>query len=610
MDRYVAAMGAGLFLAGCMGSLGAGEDGEPVPMGPASDTWMLEATNEGSDVYIPLEQAAAQIRGTANGDAPPVTVQVGLADAMGTVTPSAGGGFTSNVSVDPGMSLVQITATDGEGHRRDAHRPVLRADYIPEGEVRTDAAALVADDAMVSTLAAAAGDQIGGLDLSGFITPGAPLIEQSGCIIYADSLSHAPPTLDLAVTPEGNLRATARLSDITVNFHGQCNALGQNIRIRDSSQIDETTAELSMNLTPIEPAPGECISGFTSSDVGFELTDFDIDLRLSGCGLLCLAGEIVGELAEGLLRGMLEDQIRESLDGVIDPQLAMLDLFGDPEPIDFLGTPVEIGLCMTDLGPEMGQLTARLGTSVTGPGGNLHMAPGAPALPAQPDLSTPGAIYLDPALVGQIVYSVWNGGGLTFSDLSEIAPDAPSFPVSAIATAPEVRRHLEEAGISQTENLMVGIDAAMPPLVRAATPEEAAMGADIFIEIGDLRLVLGTPRGVLFTLSTYVSLPLALEATPSGALAPRTITEQMELAVWLADTSVPQLGNRAIDQLITLITPLLQEQVPGLLAGAEIQLPDIGGPLLVSEVNPTPGGSLEVILGAGDPAAPMMPPSP
>ena len=73
-----------------------------------------------------------------------------------------------------------------------------------------------------------------------------------------------------------------------------------NIRIRDSSQVDETTAELSMNLTPIAPAtPGECVSGFTSSDVSFELTEFDIDLRLSGCGLLCLAGELVGEIAEG-----------------------------------------------------------------------------------------------------------------------------------------------------------------------------------------------------------------------------------------------------------------------------------------------------------------------
>lgn len=604
MDRCAAAMGAGLFLAGCMGSLGSAGDEEVPPMGPSGASWSLEASNEGSDVYLPLEQASAQIRGTASGDAPPVTVQVGLPGALSNVTPSAGA-FSSSVSVEPGMSLVHVTATDGEGHRRDAHRPVIRADYIPEGQTRADAATLVVDDALVATLAGAAASEIGGLDLSGFITPGAPLIMESGCTIYADSLSHSPPTLDLGVTPEGNLRATARLADITVNFHGTCNALGQNITIRDSSQIDETTAELSMNLTPIEPAPGECISGFTSSDVNLELTEFDIDLRLSGCGLLCLAGELVGELAEGLLRDKLEEQIRGQLDGVIDPQLAMLSLFGEPEPIDFLGTPVEVGLCLTDLGPEMGQLTARLGSSVTGPGGNPHMAPGAPALPAQADLTTPGALYLDPALVGQIVYSVWNAGGLTFSDLSAISPDAPSFPISAIATGPEVRRHLEETGVPPTENLQVGIDAAMPPLVRAATPDEAAMGADLFIEIGDLRLVLGTSRGVLFTLSTHISMPLALEATPSGALSPVVLDDQTELTVWLADTSVPMLSNRAIDQLVMLITPLLQEQVPALLAGAEIQLPDIGGPLLVSDINPTPGGSLEVILGGG---APMMSP--
>lgn len=597
--------GAGLFLAACMGNLGSSADAGMPPPGSDPTSWALSADTESSDRYLPLEQASATIRGDVTATAQPVQVQIGEPGAMQSVTAS-GGAFTATQSVDPGMSLVRVVATDAEGRHRDAHRSVLRADYVPEGDALADAAALVVDDGMLDTLSAAAASQISGLDLSGFITPGMPLLSEAGCTIYADSLSHSPPTLSLSITDDGNLRATARLEDIRVGFHGQCSLLGNDITIRDSSEVDETVAELSMNLTPIEPvAPEQCISGFTSSDVSFALTEFDIDLRLGGCGLLCLAGELVGEIAEGALRGMLEDRISGQLDGLIDPQLAMLDLFGEPSALDFLGTPVEVGLCLTDLGPEMGQLTARLGTEVTGPGGNPHMAPGAPALPAMAELSTPGAIYLDPALVGQIVYSVWNGGGLRFEDLSAIAPDAPSFPVSAIATAPEVRSYLTDQGVPSTENLRVGIDAVMPPLVRAATPDEAMSGADLFLEIGDLRIALGSSRGDLFTISTHVRLALALEPTPEGALAPTVLADQSEFTAWLSATEVPELSNRAIDGLLELVTPLLREQIPGLLGGAAIQLPDLGGPILVSDVAPTPGGTLEVVL-ASDP---MMPPS-
>ncbi|MGE0790484.1 MAG: hypothetical protein AB7S26_32705 [Sandaracinaceae bacterium] len=597
-----------LGIAGCMGSLG--PDGETMlEPTPDPDTWALDVESEGSDRYLMLDQANAMIRGTTTATSQPVDVQVGMdPGAMSSVSPS-GGAFGASVSVDPGLSLAYVTATDGDGRHRDAHRSILRASYVPEGDPLMDAAALTVDETMLGTLSAAAAGSVSSLDLTSFFMPGSELLNAMGCVIYAGSMSHSPPTLDLAITDAGELRAIARVSDIRVSFYGQCNLLGQSITIRDNSEVDETTAELSMTLNPIPPAaPGECVSGFTSSDVGFELTSFDIDLRLSGCGLLCLAGELVGEIAEGMIKSKLEEQIRDQLDGVIDPQLAMLNLFGEPSQIEFLGTPVEIGLCLTGLGPEMGQLTARLGTRVTGPGGNPHESPGAPALPATADLSTPGAIYLDPALVGQIVYSVWNGGALTIDDISAIAPDAPAFPVSAIGTSPEVRRYLNERNVPAGENLRIAVDAVMPPLVRAATPEEAASGADLFIEIGDLRLVLGSATaGNLFTISTHARLALALEATPTGALAPMVLPDQSTFVSWLSDTEVPELTNRSIDSLLDMVSPLLREQVPNLLSGAEIQLPDLGGPILVADITPTPSGTLEVILASPDTTPPAGP---
>ena len=66
------------------------------------------------------------------------------------------------------------------------------------------------------------------------------------------------------------------------------------------------------------------------------------------------------------------------------------------------------------------------------------------------------------------------------------------------------------AAIVETQPDAVSIN-TYPDTHYALCKEALEAGAHVFIEIGDLRLVLGTPRGELFTLSTYISMPLALE---------------------------------------------------------------------------------------------------
>ena len=121
---------------------------------------------------------------------------------------------------------------------------------------------------------------------------------------------------------------------------------------------------------------------------------------------------------------------------------------------------------------------------------------------------------------------------------------------------------------------MIGIDAVMPPLGPGRHSRRGGQRSpDLFLEIGDLRIVLGTLAGR----PLHASPPTCrLRArAPGHARAARSlrrvIAEQMRVR---APGSPRHVGpassaNRAIDQpASTLVTPLLlREQIPGLLDG-------------------------------------------
>lgn len=604
---------------GCMGVLS--ETGEGVAPDPTTDPtttpegeWALSIDTSPSDSYIDSTVDTATIRGVVTASEGVRHVEVGPADAASRVPADSGGSFETPMSVGPGYSLVEVRATDRADHVVDGHVSLLRADYVPQWELLGDSAVIAADESMLSALGDGAAGALGGLDLSAFVTPGSTLMDNEQCRLFVDGVSHGTPTLTLTPTDDGRLRATATVADIAVGFYGVCNALGNTIGVDRGSEADETTVQLSMIIEPIPPAPGECVSGFTSSDVSLRITEFDLDLRLSGCGLLCLAGELVGEIAEGAVKGMIEDQFMEMVGGLVDPLLADLEVLNETTTLDFLDTPVEVGLCLTGLEPSPeGQLMARIGTRARSMGPELGPSgPGAPVLATGAGVSRPGTMLLDPGLISQILYAVWNGGALAIPDVSALSEgeEGLGFTVDTLASlVRELRPFIEDGRITRGAPLVIGVDANMAPLARAATPEEAAGGVDMFIEIGDLRLSIGTGSMTLFEIATHVQLALSLEPTPEGALAPVLVEDQSTSVTWLVDTAVPMLSNRSAASLVDLVDGLIISQLSPLLSGTAIELPDLGVPLTVGNIEPLTDGYLEVELAVGEPM-PAPPPAP
>jgi hypothetical protein len=574
-----------------------GEEGTaPGRTDPGADepeAFSIEVDTSGSDTYLPLEATTGEVRGTVTASAGADRAEVDGEE----LALDARDGFRTSVPLSRGLTHVEVHGFDGEGRSARGDRALLRAEYLDEGALREEAVALAVDDALLGAMASAAVGSLGMLELSSFVAPGTAVVSGSPCTIYVDSITHAPPTVALSTTADGRLRGTVRLTDVTVNVHGRCSALGLDVELRPGTQIDETDVELTTALAPSFPAAGECADGLVASDTSVRITRFDIDLRLGGCGLLCsAAGEAVGELAEGYARDYLEEKVEEMVIDELGPALDGLSILETATSLDFLGTPVDVGLCMTGLESAGGVLVATLGVSARGPGGATD-APGAPGLPASVPALPSGSLALDPALVGQILFSAWRAGALRIDSLGPSGSmGGVSLNVDLLAGVVPALRPLLGTEIPRGSALELGIDATMAPLVRVATPTEAAMGADLFLELGDLRLRIGVAGRDLFVLSSTVRLALALEADASGALVPTLVREATTTSTSLASTTVPSVTSRMGEGLASLVDGLVPTQIAPLLEGAAITLPDLGVPLSIADIAPDAGGFLVIEL--------------
>jgi hypothetical protein len=578
------------------------------PMADPND-WTVRVDSDASDRYLERRTATANVRGTVEASLGPDRAEVDGDD----VALDARGGFSATAPVPEGLSLVEIHGWDVQDHEARGDRAILRADYLPEGEMDSDALSIAVDDALLSGLVSGAlgsgAGGLGSLSLSSFITPGSAIVSGSPCTIYVDSVEHSPPRISLAVGPDGRLVATFTVPDIAVGIHGECTVGGgvvggllgigpRRIGIQRGSQMNETDVAVTVTLEANFPGPGECLSGLTASDPQVSFTRFDLDLRLSGGLLLSAAGELVGELAEGFVKGMLEDKVQEMIGPALGPALEGVSLLETTNTMNFLSTPVDMSLCLTGLDGSTGTLVATLGVSAMGPGG-MTDAPGAPRLPASAGTLAPSTLAIDPALIGQILFSAWRGGALQLDSLGGGSGSGPALTVDLLSGVVPALRPLLGDAIPRGAPLDISIDAAMAPLARGPSPMEAAAGADFMMELGDLRITIGAGGSDLFVLSSTLRLGLALEPNADGALVPTLVAEATSSSTHLADTTVPGVTGRMGESLANLVNGMVPTQLGPLLEGAAISLPDVGAPLRVTGVVADADGTMHITIVTG-----------
>jgi hypothetical protein len=542
-------------------------DDDPPPP-PAEDPWSIDVDMSGLDRFVTGGAETWPVGGRATASEGLSGVEVNGAPA--TVMPD--GSFTADVPVEPGLSLVPIVARDGAtpAHARKAHRSLISASFQPEGALNPQAVAVGVTQTMVDAMAAPLATEIAGLDLAREILSRETLSADDTCTTWPTGARHGAPVLRLVIDEDGALWLNIRVPGLRIDFNGVCSIL---FGMSDVTGQIATDVEIWSQVSG--PASDGCVMGLAHTEPYVELPGFDMSVTGSGAAGWLITLFSGGREADA--RAQMAVEFAAQADTMIGERLAGLSLFDRSETLTLFGQEVTVDLCLTELAPMGGTLRARLGARVRGTAGEGgHAAPGAPILPgALPDGGA-DSLWLDSQLIAQLVFSAWRAGGL---DRDGLGGEEPIMVGILTALVPAIRgRFPAETPIDITTS------AELPPVVRAAPVAEGATG-DMVIEIGDMMIDLSAAGEPLFRLGATLRLTLELTPTADGALQPMVLDTEAE-----AHLLEEPIGDAPDEVLESVVADRIPETAGGLLDGAAIALPDVGGAITPMDVTADPGG--------------------
>lgn len=561
--RRVSALWLAL-LVGCVGDLAGthGGTGEASagPEGGVRLPWSLSVDTSATDAYAPAHATSWNVSGrvTASHGIGPLTV------AGSTVPVASDGSFAREVPITPGVTLVPIEATDAAtpAHSRQAHRSILAAEYLPEGHINPTAAALTLTNDILASLAAPLASRVAGLSIAEAIGS-RPTLTDGTCTTYPDDARHGTPTLELVVSDVGELWLVVTVPNLYVQFHGSCSALFFSTDI-----YGEMATDVVMRSRLTAPAGDVCISGFDHEPPVVELAGFDLDVTGSGSLFESLLVSMLGEMREGDTADAMAEEFAAQADALLGSELMGLSVFDSTQTMSLFDTPIDVHLCLTGIVTEGGTLRAQVGATASGPGGPVD-APGAPMVFGGLPASAPSTLLLDANLVGQLLFSAWRAGALEREEVERVD-------VATLALVVPELRNRYPAGTMAT----IGVEGRLPPFVTAAAPADG----DLFLEIGELYLLVAVDGELLFRIGAQVR--MTLELVPEGGeLRPEVV--DVDADVWVAEEPVLDADDGALAAAVEL---QIGEAASALLGDATVALPDLGGAVLPTAVAASPDG--------------------
>lgn len=531
--------------------------GDPEPDPP--EPWTLDVDVSGLDRFVVGAPATWPLRGRATASLGLDRVEV--AGAPATLAPD--GSFHADVPVSPGLHLLPIEAYDAAmpEHRRKAHRALVSARFLPEGELNAGAASITLSDPMLAAMAEPLTAEVAAVDVAGEIMRRSTLSNSMGCVTYPAYASHEPPALALFEDGRHELWVRVTIPSLYIAFTGSCSVLLANAPIEGEILTDVV---IYSRLSPL--AGGGCVSGFDHTEPYVELPGFDVDVR--GTGLLTgFLVSLAASMREGSTREEFRVQLATQADGLLGERLRSIRVFDRNSTMELLGRTVSLQLCLTDLRTDEDTLRAVIGA--TAAGGGTTPAPGAPQVEGELPPTAPTTLWLDANLVSQLLFSSWRAGGLDNDALMEL-------PIGTLALLNRSLRRRFPDGSSVT----VSLAGELPPFVQAS----ASDGGDLSLDIGDLMIDLKVAGELLYRVGAM--LHVVLELVPEGnGLRPRVASISPAVHV-LAEPA----GDVPDDVLETVVSSRVGEAAGALLDGATIALPEIAGAGRPRAVTAVPGG--------------------
>jgi hypothetical protein len=502
---------------------------EPAPLTttdddePTSGELAIDILEPTAGAHLPV--GAVMVQGT----------QTGLSNVTlnGDPIEAASGSFARELTLERGINNFEARGEKGTTFRM-TRRAVLAGVFAePVGAI---------DDALGVRL------NQGGLDAMGGIVGG--LLDPAG---LTKSLAKANPVYESFVF-DASVR-TIDFAPLEMEFAPSQGQMALDVILPDVFTVIgiDTLLDFDLEVTADEAriggvmaigtdGQGHLTADFSNATVSLEGFDYDTSL---------IPGDFsFGEgTLEGIVEGVLLDQVEVLVPELLEEQLSTLDISFD---LDLLGTPVSIGTAFRSafVDADGVQLVADLEIDV--PAQGTKSAPG--FLIGNTDRPTPNtqadmSLALSDDLVNRLLFEVWSGGLVD----QTLSTEDGSLPL--------------DLGAFGADTGTLALDAKLPPVL-------VQKGAVTELQIGELQARLETPGNPNFSyldLAISAKVPVDLEVV-DGNLTVALGTPDLQFVVRDTDWN---LDHSAITQLLEDELPI--EALVLALGTISFELPELAG---------------------------------
>lgn len=461
--------------------------------------------------------------------------QTGLSNVTlnGDAIEAAAGSFSRELTLERGINNFEARGEKGTTFRM-TRRAVLAGSFAePVGAI---------DEALGVRLNQGGLDAMGGI-VGGLLDPAGltkslakanPIYESFLFDAAISTLDFAPLEMEFA-PGQGQMALDVVLPDIEA-------VLAIDTLIDFDLEVTADEARIGGIMSIGTDGQGHLTADFTNATVSLDGFDYDTSL---------IPGDFsFGEgTLEGIVEGVLLDQIEVLVPGLLEEQLAALDIAFE---LDLLGTPVSIGTAFRSafVDPDGVQLVADLEIDV--PAKGTKVAPG--FLVGESDRPTPNtdadmSMALSDDLVNRLLFEVWSGGLVD----QTLSTEDGSLPL--------------DLGAFGAETGTLALDAKLPPVL-------IQKGAVTELQIGELQARLETPGNVNFSyldLAISAKVPVDLEVV-DGNLTVALGTPDLQFVVRDTDWD---FDHSAITQLLEDELPI--EALVLSLGTISFELPELAG---------------------------------
>lgn len=444
------------------------------------------------------------------------------------------GTFSRDIELERGVNNIDARGEKGTTFRL-TRRAVLAGTFAePFGPI-DEAMGIRLNQGGLDALGPIVGGLLDPASLTKSLSKSGALYESFVVDIYIQSIDFAP--LDMAFEPsQGSMAMDLVLPDLEV-------ILFMDTAIDFELEVTADQAIIGGDMGLGTDGQGHLTADFANPTVA--LDGFDYDTSLIPGDWSFLEGEI-----QGIVEGVLQDQIAELVPGLLEETLATLDIALE---LDLLGTPVSVGTSFANafVDADGVQLIADLDVEV--PGAGTKIAPG--YLTGDTDRPTPNTVddmtmSLSDDLVNRLLFELWNGGLIDMT----LSTEDGSLPAA----------YLEAFGASSGT---LALDAKLPPVL---VQKEAATE----LQVGEVLARLETPNNPNFSyidLALTAKLPVDLEVV-DGSLTIAISDPDVQFVVRDTDWN---LDHSAITQLLEEELPI--ETLIAAFGVLQFELPEIAG---------------------------------